>query len=75
MEKLSEIAVTMPHAAYVALTCMFLHRWSYITWTVPMSAEIFCPLDDVLSLLFLPALTGQPALNESFFLCLLAMGA
>jgi len=61
MEKLSEIAVTQPHAAYAALTHVFLHCWSYIVRTVPMSAELFYLLDDGLSLHLLPALTGQQA--------------
>jgi len=46
---------------YAAFTHVFLHRWSYIAQIIPVSAELFCPLDDVLSLHFLPALTGQPA--------------
>ena len=40
IEKLSEIAVTQPLAAYVAFTYVFLHCWSYIARTVPMSAEL-----------------------------------
>jgi len=65
MEKLSEIAVTQPHATYVALTHVFLHHWLYIARTVPMSAEFFFPSDDVLSLGFLPALTDQPAFGPT----------
>jgi len=49
-----------------------------IARTVPVSAEFFHPLDDVLSLRFLPALLlvnqHLVRLNVSFFLCLLAMG-
>ena len=58
MEKLSEIAITQPQAAYTAFTHVFLHRWSYIARTVPFTPELFHPLDDVLSLRFLPAMTG-----------------
>ena len=54
MEKLSEIAITQPQAAYTAFTHVFLHRWSYIARTVPFTPELFHPLDDVLSLHFLP---------------------
>ena len=57
MENLPEIAVTQPHAA-VTFTHVFLHHWSYIARTVPMSAEFFYPLNDALSLGLLPALTG-----------------
>ena len=58
MEKLSEIAITQPQAAYMTYTHVFLHCWSYIVQTVPMASELFLPLDDVLSLRFLPAMTG-----------------
>ena len=61
IEKLSDIAVTQPQAAYAAFTHVFLHRWSSIARTVPMSQDLYCPLDEVLSLCFLPTLTGQSA--------------
>ena len=61
IEKLSEIAITQPQAAYMAFMHVFLHRWSYIARTVPMSSELFLSLDDVLSLCFLPAVTGKSA--------------
>ena len=56
MENLSEIAITQPQAAYTVFTHVFLHRWSYIARTVPFTPELFHPLDDVLSLHFLPAI-------------------
>ena len=58
MEKLSEFAVTQPRAAYTAFIHVFLHRWSYVARTIPWSPELFHPLDDVVSLHFLPAVTG-----------------
>ena len=61
IEKLSGIAVTQPQAAHAAFTHVFQHRWSYIARTVPSVSELFVPLDNVLSLRFLPAMTGQPA--------------
>ena len=51
IEKLSDIAVTQPQAAYVAST-VFLHHWSDIARTVLMSHDLYCPLDEVLSLYF-----------------------
>ena len=60
MEKFSEIAITQPQAAYTAFTHVFLHRWSYIARTVPFTPELFHPLDDVLSLRFLIAMTDRP---------------
>jgi len=59
IEKLSEIAITQLQAAYTAFTHVFLHRWSYIAWTVPMTSELFHPFDDVLILRFLLAMTSQ----------------
>ena len=35
-----------------------------IAWTVPFTPELFHPLDDVLSLRFLPAMTGRPAFGS-----------
>jgi len=64
MEKLSEIAITQPQAAYRAFTHVFLHHWLYIAQTVPMSPELFHPLNEVLSLCFLPTVTGQPAFGS-----------
>ena len=52
IEKLSQVAVTQPHAAYTAFTHVFLHYWSYIAQTVPMATELFHSFDDVLSLCF-----------------------
>ena len=43
---------------------MFLHRWSYIARTVPFTPELFHPLDDVLSLRFLPAMTSRPTFGS-----------
>jgi len=64
LEKLTEITITQPHAAYASFMCVFLHRWSYIPHTVPMTSELFLPLDEVLSLRFLPALTSRPAFGS-----------
>jgi len=65
IEKLSEIAITQSQAAYAAFTHVFLHRWSYLARTVPMFDDLYCPLDEVLSLRFLPALTGHPAFGPT----------
>jgi len=63
MEKLSEIAFIQPQAAF---THVFLHRWPYSAQTVPMSPEFFHPLNEVLSLHFLPAVSP---LNVNYFHC------
>ena len=64
IEKLSEFAVTQPQAAYAAFMHVFLHRWSYVAQTTPWSPELFHPLDDVVSLHFLPAVTGWQAFGS-----------
>ena len=63
MEKLSEFAVTEPQAAYAAFMHVFLHHWSYFAQAIPWSPKLLHPLDDVVSLCFLPAVTGQQALG------------
>jgi len=64
MEELTEIAITQPQAAYATFTHVFLHRWPYIARTVPMTSELFLPLDEVLNLCFLPVLTSRPAFGS-----------
>ena len=64
MEKLSEVAVTQPQAAYTAFMHVFLHCWSYVARTIPWSPELFHPLDDVVSFRFLPAVTGRQAFGS-----------
>jgi len=46
---------------------MYFHiiGYTYIAQTVPMSLKLFLPLNEVLSLHFLPAVTGQPALGST----------
>ena len=65
IEKLSDIAVTQPQAAYAVFIHVFQHHWSYITHTVLMSHDLYCPLDENLGLRFLPTLTGQSAFGPT----------
>ena len=43
---------------------VFLHRWSYVAQTIPWSRELFHPLDDVVSLHFLPTVTDRQAFGS-----------
>ena len=64
MEKFSEVAVTQPQAAYAAFMHVPLNRWSYVARTIPWSLKLFHPLDNVVSLRFLPAVTDQKAFGS-----------
>ena len=57
IDKLSEIAITQPKAAYAVFMHVFLHHWSFVPRTVPWSPNLFHPLDDVMNLCILPVLT------------------
>ena len=62
--KLSEIAVTQPHAAYAAFTHGLSHRWLYLVRTVQDISTLLTPLSDAINYHFIPALTGQAACSK-----------
>ena len=55
---LSEIALTEPHAAY----CCFIHglksTWNYSMRTTPGTGDFLAPIEDIIRIKFIPALTG-----------------
>ena len=59
IDKLSDIAITHPHAAYSAFTQGLVHRWSYIMRTVPNISDMLELLEEAICQRFLPSLTGQ----------------
>ena len=61
MEKLPKIAITQSQVVYTAFTHVFLHRWSYIAWTVP---RLLIFSFHLMSLCFLPALIGHSAFDS-----------
>ena len=57
---LSTIAKSEPQAAYAAFVSGFQHKLTYHIHTLPKLGQLLKPLDDVLTLHFIPALTeGQ----------------
>ena len=56
---LSDIAKVHPHAAYAAFVHGMCSKWTYFVRTIPLISALFGSLEDVISLKFLPALTGR----------------
>ena len=46
VKKLSEIALTEPHAAYTAFTSGLRHKWNYVSRTIPDIEALMQPLED-----------------------------
>ena len=65
MEQLSSIAVSQPHAAYAAFTHGLTSKWTFLARTTPNIGDLLQPLEQVIRQKFLPALTGQNALNDT----------
>ena len=65
IERLSTIANTQPHAAYAAFTHGVASRWTYLSRTIPDTAELFKPLEDAIRLQFIPFLTGQSPISDA----------
>ena len=64
IERLSDFARSQPHAAFAAFCHGVCHRWTYVTRVVPIAEECLQPLEKVIRMTFLPALTGQTAFND-----------
>ena len=63
---LAEFAKSQPHAAYAALTHGLIGKWTYQLRLVKQSIQSeLQPLEDALSNILVPALTGQPSPNAS----------
>ena len=67
IERLSTIANTQPHAAYAAFTPGVASRWTYLSRTIPDTAELFKPLEDAIRLQFIPAFTGQSPISDAIY--------
>lgn len=65
LQMLSEIAQSDPHAAYSAFTHGLLHKWTYFQRTIPDSAELYQPMEDVIRNTFIPSLTGNLACSDT----------
>ena len=64
LANLSEIAKSQPHAAFSAYLHGQQHKYSYFAQTICDISTCFKPLDDMITNVFIPALTGF-SVNES----------
>ena len=64
LKLLSAIATTQPHAAYAAYTHGLTGKWLHLARTVPSISSHLKVLDDILTTVFIPNLTGRPPPNE-----------
>lgn len=65
VERLSEIAMTQPQAAYAALTHGLVSKWTYLARTTPNIDTLLKPLEEVIRHKLLPAITGQKAFSDN----------
>ena len=65
LERLSDIAMSQPQAAYAAFTHGFKSKWTYLARTTPNIDILLEPLEEVLRCKFLPAITGQNVFDDN----------
>ena len=65
VERLSEFAISQPHAAFAAFTHGVRHRWTYLSRVLPIPVVQIQPLEKVIRTAFLPSLTSQSAFSDS----------
>ena len=58
IECLSQIAITQPQAAFIALTKSLQCEWNYLQHVVPNCGALFNSLEQALSQKFLPGVFG-----------------
>lgn len=56
VHKLSEIAVTQPHAAFAAFTQSLQGQWTFVTRAMPEVSHLFEPLEEAIRYRFMKAL-------------------
>ena len=64
LSRLSTIANTQPHAAFAALTHGMVSKWTYISRTIPNVGHRLQPLEDIIRMKLIPALTGCTPPND-----------
>ena len=65
LTSLAEVAKSQPHAAYTAFTHGFVHKFSFLSRTIPYISPLLQPLEDCIRHRLIPALTGRPPPNDS----------
>eukprot|EP00117_Sycon_ciliatum_P033888 scpid31728/ scgid3499/ len=64
VNRLSNIAMSQPHAAYSAFTQALKGKWAFICRTMPTTAIAMEPLEKVIADTLIPAITGQTINSE-----------
>jgi hypothetical protein len=62
--KLSEFATTEPQASFAAFSFGLKHKWTYFLRTLPDIEDLLVPLEQVVSDLLLPSITGHSCTSE-----------
>ena len=65
LTSLAEVAKSQPHTAYTAFTHGFVHKFSFLSRTIPNISPLLQPLEDRIRHRLIPALTGRPPPNDS----------
>ena len=59
VRQLAQFAHSQPQAAYAAFVHGLRHKWSFIARTMPNTASLFQPLEEVITCRLIPAITGR----------------
>ena len=67
---LAKIATSQPHATYAAFIHGFVHKFTYLSRTIPNKDHLLQPLEDIIRSLLIPSWTGRAPpsdLEREFF--------
>ena len=61
---LSDVALSLPHAALAAFTHGMIHKFTYLCRTTPDIDQLLSPLENLIRSRLLPAVCGQSPPND-----------
>ena len=64
LEKLADVALSQPQAAYCALNQGLKHRWSYLSRTTENINEMLQPIEETIRHKVIPAIIGKSNIND-----------
>ena len=64
LTSLCNIAISQPQAAYAAFTHGLVHKWNFLSRTIPNIGHLFQPLETIIRDELIPALTGKHSVSE-----------
>ena len=64
LTSLCNIAISQPQAAYAAFTHGLVHKWSFLSCTIPNIGHLFQPLETIIRDKLIPALTRKHAVSD-----------